>query len=73
MTSFVLAPTAPLGLELMLGALMLIVLMLGLGSSLFTALFVTRVIFDLLIGKGIIKDRLIMLHLIRKPNVNWIY
>ena len=48
-----------------------IVLMLGLGSSLFTALVVTRVIFDLLISKGIIKDRLIMLHLIRKPNVNW--
>jgi len=48
-----------------------IVLMLGLASSLFTALVVTRLIFDLLISKGIIKERLIMLHLIRKPNVNW--
>ena len=48
-----------------------IVLMLGLASSLFTALVVTRLIFDLLISKGIIKERLVMLHLIRKPNVNW--
>ncbi|MCX5636299.1 MAG: protein translocase subunit SecD, partial [Planctomycetota bacterium] len=48
-----------------------IVLMLGLASSLFTALVVTRAIFDLLLNKRIIKDHLVMLHLIRKPNINW--
>ena len=48
-----------------------IVLMLGLASSLFTALVVTRVIFDFLLNKRIIKDHLVMLHLIRKPNINW--
>jgi SecD/SecF fusion protein len=37
----------------------------------FTALFVTRVIFDLLSSKRIIKDHLLMLRLIHKPNVNW--
>ncbi len=48
-----------------------IVLMLGLISNLFTAVFVTRVIFDWLISKKIIKERLIMLQLIRRPNINW--
>jgi len=48
-----------------------IVLMLGLGSSMFTALFVTRVIFDWLVSKRLIKERLFMLQLIRKPNINW--
>jgi SecD/SecF fusion protein len=48
-----------------------IVLMLGLASSLFTALFITRAIFELLLNKRIIKDHLVMLHLIRKPNINW--
>ncbi|MHC4602108.1 MAG: protein translocase subunit SecD [Planctomycetota bacterium] len=48
-----------------------IVLMLGIGSSMFTALFVTRVIFDFLLGRRIIKDHLLMLRLIRKPNINW--
>jgi len=48
-----------------------ITLMLGLGSSMFTALFVTRVIFDWLLSKRILKDRLLMLRLIRKPNINW--
>jgi len=48
-----------------------LVLMLGLASSLFTALVVTRTIFDFLLNKRIIKDRLVMLHLIRKPNINW--
>ncbi len=48
-----------------------LVLMLGLASSLFTALFVTRTIFDFLLNKRIIKDHLVMLHLIRKPNINW--
>jgi SecD/SecF fusion protein len=48
-----------------------IVLMIGLASSLFTALFVTRTIFDFLLNKRIIKDHLVMLHLIRVPNINW--
>ncbi len=48
-----------------------IVLMLGIASSMFTALFVTRVIFDLLLSKRVIKDRLVMLRLIHKPNVDW--
>ena len=48
-----------------------IVLMLGIASSMFTALFVTRVIFDFLLSKRIIKDHLLMLRLIHKPDVNW--
>lgn len=48
-----------------------IVLMLGIASSMFTALFVTRVIFDFLLSRRIIKDHLFMLRLIHKPNVNW--
>ena len=48
-----------------------IVLMLGIASSMFTSLFVTRVIFDCLLAKRIIKERLLMLSLIHKPNVNW--
>jgi SecD/SecF fusion protein len=48
-----------------------IVLMLGIASSMFTALFVTRVLFDFLLGRRIIKDHLFMLRLIRKPNINW--
>jgi len=48
-----------------------IVLMLGIASSMFTALFVTRAIFDFLLSRRIIKDHLLMLRLIHKPNVNW--
>jgi len=48
-----------------------IVLMLGIASSMFTALFVTRVLFDLLLSRRLIKDQLFMLRLIHKPNVNW--
>ncbi len=48
-----------------------IVLMLGIASSMFTALFVTRVIFDFLLSKRIIKDHLLMLRIIHNPNVNW--
>jgi len=47
------------------------VLMLGIASSMFTALFVTRLIFDLLLAKKVIKDHLFMLRLIHKPNVDW--
>ena len=48
-----------------------IVLILGLISNLFTAVFVTRVIFDFLLAKGIMKNQMLMLHLIRKPKINW--
>ncbi|UCF44606.1 MAG: protein translocase subunit SecF [Planctomycetota bacterium] len=45
--------------------------MLGILSSMFTALFATRVIFDILLSKRIIKDHLFMLRLIHEPKVNW--
>lgn len=48
-----------------------IVLMLGIASSLFTALVVTRVAFDFLASKRIIKDQIAMFQLFGKPNVNW--
>jgi SecD/SecF fusion protein len=48
-----------------------IVLMLGIGASMFTAIYVTRVILDILVSKRILKDRLPMLRLIRTPNINW--
>ncbi|MCH7557815.1 MAG: protein translocase subunit SecD [Planctomycetes bacterium] len=48
-----------------------IVLMLGIASSMFTSLFVTRTIFNVLLSKRIIKDHLLMLRLIHKPNINW--
>ena len=48
-----------------------IVLMLGIASSMFTALFVTRTCFDYLLAKKIIKDHLLMLTLLRKPNIDW--
>ncbi|MHC4213372.1 MAG: protein translocase subunit SecD, partial [Planctomycetota bacterium] len=48
-----------------------IVLMLGIVSSMFTALFVTRVVFDMLLARRIIKDHLLMLRLIRRPNIDW--
>jgi SecD/SecF fusion protein len=48
-----------------------LVMILGLVSNLFTALTVTRVIFDFLLNKRIIKDHLIMLHLIGVPHINW--
>ncbi len=48
-----------------------IVLMLGIVSSMFTALFVTRIIFEFLLSKRIIKDRLLMLRLIHEPRINW--
>ncbi|MBW8034449.1 MAG: protein translocase subunit SecD [Planctomycetes bacterium] len=48
-----------------------IVLMLGIASSMFTALFATRVIFDFLINMGAIKNKLKMMMLIKKPNINW--
>ena len=43
----------------------------GLVTSMFTALFVTRVILTSLINVGLVKS-LPMLHLIGRPNINWI-
>lgn len=48
-----------------------IVLMIGIVSSMFTALFVTRVIFDFLLSRRIIKEQIVMLHLIGRPKVSW--
>jgi len=48
-----------------------IVMMLGLASNLFTAVYVTRVIFDWLLAKGLIKDHLMMMSLIPVPKINW--
>ena len=48
-----------------------ITLILGLSASMFTALFVTRVIFDWLVSKKIIKNQLLMLHLVRVWHVDW--
>jgi SecD/SecF fusion protein len=48
-----------------------IVLMLGIGSSMFTAIVVTRAIMDFLVSKRIIKNRLRMLHLVRVWNIDW--
>ena len=45
-----------------------IVLMLGIASSMLTALFVTRVIFDTLMDFKILKNKLAMQSLIGKPN-----
>lgn len=48
-----------------------IVLMLGIASSMFTALFATRVIFDTLMDIKVLKNKLAMQSLIGRPNVNW--
>ncbi|MHC4265966.1 MAG: protein translocase subunit SecD [Planctomycetota bacterium] len=48
-----------------------IVLMLGIISSMFSALFVTRVAFDLLLFWKVLKEQVVMLRLIHQPNINW--
>jgi len=48
-----------------------IVMMLGLASNLFTAVYVTRIIFDWLLAKGLIKDRLMMMSLVPVPKIDW--
>ena len=48
-----------------------IVLMLGIVCSMFTALFVTRIIFDLLVEKKVIQGEVKMLRLIHEPKINW--
>jgi SecD/SecF fusion protein len=48
-----------------------IVLMLGIGSSMFTAIVVTRAILDFLVSKRILKNHLRMLHLVKVWNIDW--
>ena len=48
-----------------------IVLILGLTASMFTAIVVTRVILDFMVQKRLIKDRLLMLHIIRAAKIDW--
>ncbi len=48
-----------------------IVLMLGIVSSMFTALFITRVAFDWLLQKGLIKEHIKMNLLIHETKINW--
>jgi SecD/SecF fusion protein len=48
-----------------------ITLILGLSASMFTAVFVTRVIFEILLDKKILKDRLNMLKIIGVPKIDW--
>ncbi len=48
-----------------------IVMMLGLASNLFTGVYVTRVIFDWLVAKGLIRERLTMMSLVPVPRIDW--
>jgi SecD/SecF fusion protein len=47
------------------------VLGFGIATSMFTSLFVTRLIFTSLIERGIIKN-LSMMRILRKPNIDWL-
>ncbi len=46
-------------------------LMIGIVTSMFTALFVTRAIFDLATTKRWLKNKLKMLQIVKNPQVNW--
>ena len=46
-------------------------LMIGIVCSMFTALFVTRTIFDFMIDKRWLKNKLKMLHIISIPKIHW--
>ncbi len=46
-------------------------LMIGIVSSMFTALFVTRFIFESLLESDKLHDKLSMMHLMDHPSVNW--
>ncbi|MDO8301983.1 MAG: protein translocase subunit SecD [Sedimentisphaerales bacterium] len=48
-----------------------ITLILGLAASMFTAVFVTRVVFEILLDKKILRDRLNMLKIIGVPKIDW--
>ncbi|MHB9070698.1 MAG: protein translocase subunit SecD [Sedimentisphaerales bacterium] len=45
--------------------------MLGIVSCMFTAVFVSRIIFHLMLNNGVIIDKLTMLRVIKVPNINW--
>jgi SecD/SecF fusion protein len=49
-----------------------VTLTIGLIASMFTAIVVTRVIFELLLHFGILKDKLPMLQLIKQPHLDYI-
>jgi len=49
-----------------------IVLMIGILTSVFAALFVTRAFFDLFSEFGMMKDRIVMMQFFKTPNINWI-
>jgi len=49
-----------------------VTLSIGIVVSMFTALFVTRTIFDLLLSKGWLKERLHMLRLLSKPAISFV-
>ena len=48
-----------------------LILMIGIISSMFTALFVTRAVFDFLSSRRLIKDHLVMLRIIGVPKFDW--
>jgi len=48
-----------------------ITLILGLASSMFTAVFVTRVCFEILLDRKILRDKLSMMKIIGVPKVDW--
>jgi SecD/SecF fusion protein len=48
-----------------------ITLILGLIANMFTAVLVTRLVFQYLLDKKILKNKLFMLRIIRTPNINW--
>jgi SecD/SecF fusion protein len=48
-----------------------LVLMIGIAGSMFTSIFVTRLIFDFLIRKGLISNRLTMMGLFQNINIDW--
>jgi len=48
-----------------------LILMIGIVSSMFTALFVTRTVFDLLTGQRLLKKKLTMLQIVRRPQIDW--
>ena len=48
-----------------------ITIMLGIVSCMFTAVFVSRIIFHVMLNNGVIIDKLTMLRVIKVPNINW--
>jgi SecD/SecF fusion protein len=48
-----------------------ITLILGLVANMFTAVLATRLVFQFLLDKKILKNKLFMLHIIRVPKINW--